>query len=202
MNSTEKKLKEFVENDEFYKDNLYVENPDDMEFSIDDVKLEIASESITFNNICLFTTVNYPKEYYLLLPEVVYRLKNCDYDFRFDSIDKKSKEWLIFNSQLNTIMIEKFLIGYYNTPIHPFKIIKEKESKEIFKKSIPNIEWNSKEMEKIKQFLTLQQFGLNGFIGYEYSALLISSKILKSMISKLTSLEYNLTINRMNVYII
>lgn len=201
MNSTERKLKEFVKNEEFYKDNLYVENPDDMEFSIDDAKLEIVSEFITFKDICLFTTTNYPKEYYLLLPEVVYRLKNCDYDFGFDSIDKKSKEWLIFNSQLNSIKIEKFLIGYYRS-IHAFKIIKEKELKEIFKKSIPNIEWNSKEMEKIKQFLTLQQFSLRGFVGYEYNALLISSKILKSMISKLTPLEYNLTINRMDVYII
>lgn len=201
MNSTERKLKEFVKNEEFYKDNLYVENPDDMEFNIDDAKLEIVSESITFKDICLFTTTNYPKEYYLLLPEVVYRLKNCDYDFGFDSIDKKSKEWLIFNSQLNSIKIEKFLIGYYRS-IHAFKIIKEKELKEIFKKSIPNIEWNSKEMEKIKQFLTLQQFSLRGFVGYEYNALLISSKILKSMISKLTPLEYNLTINRMDVYII
>lgn len=201
MNSTERKLKEFVKNEEFYKDNLYVENPDDMEFSIDDAKLEIVSESITFKDICLFTTTNYPKEYYLLLSEVVYRLKNCDYDFGFDSIDKKSKEWLIFNSQLNSIKIEKFLIGYYRS-IHAFKIIKEKELKEIFKKSIPNIEWNSKEMEKIKQFLTLQQFSLRGFVGYEYNALLISSKILKSMISKLTPLEYNLTINRMDVYII
>ena len=201
MNNTEKKLKEFVENDQLYKDNLYVENPDDIEFSIDDVKLEILSNSITFKDICLFTTTNYPKDYYLLLPEVVYRLKNCDYDFGFDSIDKKSKEWLIFNSQLNSIMIEKFLIGYYRFN-HAFKIIKEKELKEIFKKSIPNIEWNSKEMEKIKQFLTLQQFSLRGFVGYEYNALLISSKILKSMISKLTPLEYNLTINRMNVYII
>ena len=208
MNSTEMKLKEFVENDEYYKNKLYIEDIDKVNFSISPIRIEdigLNNLSITMDDMCLFSINDIPTKYYVLVREVIYRLTRSDYNYLdMESHILNDKDFILMKPEILSYIAstENYVkIGNYAKRykyINEYKILEEEDLKNIFNRNISNIEWNSDEMDKIKQFLGFRIVNGHGFSSFKYKAELISLKKLKELICKLNTLEYNLVIPRMD----
>lgn len=199
MNSTEMKLKGFIEDDKYFVSNLYIENIDKVDFSINDIRIDgIGKDNlfITLDDMCLFSINDIPTKYYVLIREVSHRLHECEYYFGIEDKIMNNKNFAMFKPEvLSNIKIIEWYAKKYKY-INEYKLILEDDLKSIFNRSIPNIEWSSNEMERIKQFLGCSNESAHGFSSFKYKAELVSLKYLKELINMLKPLDYNLEIHR------
>ena len=86
MNSTEKKLKEFVKNDEYCLNSLIVKDTKNVKFDIKPIKIKgfgpidltitmTINSSITMDDMCVFTIDGIQ---YVTIKEAEYRLTHCN----------------------------------------------------------------------------------------------------------------------------
>lgn len=214
MNETELKLTKFVEDDEYCMNSLVVKDTENVEFDIKPIKIKgfdpidltitmTINPSITMDDMCVFTINNIQ---YVTIKEAKYRLTHCN-DLSLndgyigDITELLYSEFSIFEE--NPIILKRMTKKYKYKD--EYKIIEHAELKSIFSRCLPNITWNSKEMDKIQQWFvnrgteTIFSDGSKTIKEFRYNAILISLKKLKEVICRFKPIEHDLEIDRMDV---
>ena len=206
MNSTEKKLKKFVENDEYCLNSLVVKDTENVEFDIKPIKIKgfdpidltitmTVNPSITMDDMCVFTINDIQ---YVTVKEAEYRLTHCNDLSLNDGYTGDIKELLYSEFSIfeeNPVLLKMMTKKYKYKD--DYKIIENNELKSIFSHCLPNIPWHSKEMGKIQQWFVIR--GNETIKEFRYNAILISLKKLKEVICRFKPIEHDLEIERMDM---
>lgn len=214
MNNTERKLKEFVENDEYCMNSLVVKDTKNVKFDIKPIKIKgfdpidltitmTINPSITMDDMCVFTINNIQ---YVTIKEAKYRLTHCnDLSLNDGYIGDITKLlYPEFSAFEENPIILKMMTKKYKYKDN-YKIIEHDELKSIFSHCLPNIPWHSREMGKIQQWFvnrgteTIFSDGSKTIKEFRYNAILISLKKLKEVICRFKPIEHDLEIERMDV---